>query len=86
MTPSDLAALLSSLAVLVTAAGTTVATFRVLRTARETKVAVCETKAAVDETHVMVNSERTNRELYQAELIEALREAGVRVPKDKSTG
>jgi hypothetical protein len=86
VTPAELAALISSIAVLVTALGTTVATFRVLRTSRETRAVVEDTKVAVRETHVMVNSERTNREIYQAELIDALRQAGVRVPKDKSTG
>jgi dolichyl-phosphate-mannose--protein O-mannosyl transferase len=43
-----------------------------------------ETKVIAEETHVIVNSEKTNRDAFNADLIEALKQAGVTVPVDQS--
>jgi hypothetical protein len=47
---------------------------------RNSKVTV----AKIDEVHVMVNQQRTDAQRYQAALVKALHEAGVKVPEDQS--
>lgn len=67
---SDVAALITALAALLTAGTTLVVTLR--------------TRRAVEQVHTMVNQQRTDAQAYQADLVAALHRAGVVVPRDQS--
>ena len=71
MTAEGIALILSATATLVTALAAAV---------------VLVLRRDVSKVHELVNQNRTDMLAYQADLVEALQEGGLIVPRDKSTG
>lgn len=65
------AGVITALTLLVTAVGVLIPILR-------------RTERAVGEVHKMVNQQRTDAQIYQMDLVNALRAAGVPVPTDQS--
>lgn len=73
---SELAAVIASLAALVTAVGGVVLAFSVLIPIRRNAAQI----------HTMVNQQRTDMQRYTRSLVDTLHRAGVEVPLDESLG
>lgn len=81
MNPSSWAGVITAIATVVTALALLVSALGVMiPTLRRTKLV----EQKVDQVHVMVNQERTDRMAYQEKLIAALQAGSVTIPTDDS--
>ena len=80
MDPKDIVQIITAVTALVAAVGVVLVNLKTSKVSTD----LTEVKGDVSHVKVLVNQQKTDSDAYQADLIDALKQAGVAVPDDQS--